>query len=124
MTKSRKTSGPDTADALPENAAGAEAIEKSPIDITDAAQVKDDAAKATENDKDNKVIYVGASLPGIKSNTVIKGKIPEKLNVPFVKDLVIPINEFTAFLKKRAQTNSREAYCYKKSVEYAKTLSE
>lgn len=76
----------------------------------------------TEN-KNDKYIYVGVSLPGIKSNTVITGKIPEILNVPFIRELVIPIERFTDFLKNKANTESRAAFCYRKSAEYAKTLT-
>lgn len=80
-------------------------------------------APAAENQTEESVhIYVGASLPGIKSNTTIKGKIPEILDVPFVRELVIPLNKFTDFIKKKAVTDSREAFCYRKSAEYAKTL--
>lgn len=80
-------------------------------------------APAAENQTEESVhMYVGASLPGIKSNTTIKGKIPEILDVPFVRELVIPLDKLTDFIKKKAVTNSREAFCYRKSAEYAKTL--
>ncbi len=67
-------------------------------------------------------MYVGASLPGIKSNTVISGALPKVLDEPFVRELVIPPNEFAQFLKKKSMAESREAFCYRKSVEYADKL--
>ena len=69
-----------------------------------------------------KYIYAGVSLPGIKSNTVFSGKIPEKLNIPFIRELVIPVEKYPEFIKRKAVTSSREAYCYRKSAEYADEL--
>lgn len=68
------------------------------------------------------LIYVGASLPGMKSNTVITGKLPKVLDEPFVRELVIPTEDFALFTKKKNVSESREAFCYRKSVEYAKRL--
>lgn len=103
---------------------------------TDAAETKVTAATAapeTEAKAETKGaaaethktahIYVGVSLPGIPANTTITGKIPAKLDVPFVRELVIPIDELPEFIKKKSVTNSREAFCYRKSAEYAKELS-
>lgn len=70
-----------------------------------------------------KRIYVGASVPGYKTSTVFEGEeIPEILNVDFVCELCIDISEISNFYKKKAVTDSREAFCYRKSVEYAKSL--
>lgn len=68
------------------------------------------------------LIYVGADLPGFKANTVFSGEIPKKLDVDFVRELVISVDELPAFLKKKAVSTSREAFCYRKSVEYANTF--
>jgi hypothetical protein len=108
------------AETATEESTRAASVEAETADVTTAA----DASTAENQSPNNagKYIYAGVSLPGIKANTVITGAIPEVLNVPFVKDLVIPVEEYTNFLKKKAVTNSREAFCYRKSAEYAKTL--
>jgi len=70
-----------------------------------------------------KRIYVGASVPGYKTSTVFEGEeIPDVLNVDFVRDLCIDVSKVGEFYKKKAVTDSREAFCYRKSVEYAKSL--
>lgn len=70
-----------------------------------------------------KRIYVGASMPGFKTSTVFEGEeIPTVLDVDFVRDLCIDISKIGDFYKKKAVTDSREAFCYRKSVEYAKSL--
>ncbi|MGN0108146.1 MAG: hypothetical protein ACI4A5_10690 [Hominilimicola sp.] len=72
-----------------------------------------------------KRIYVGASVPGYKTSTVFEGEeIPDVLNVDFVRDLCIDVKKIGEFYKKKAVTDSREAFCYRKSVEYAKSLKE
>lgn len=82
------------------------------------------AEKTEENSEkaDKPRMYVGASLPGIPSNTIFKGTIPEKLKVPFVKELIIPVENYPSFLQKKGVTTSREAFCYRKSAEYAAEL--
>ena len=75
-----------------------------------------------EADGTGKMIYAGASVPGMKANTVFTGKIPEILDVPFVRDLCIPIDDYTEFLKRKAVTGSYEAVCYRQSVKYASEL--
>lgn len=67
-------------------------------------------------------MYVGASVPGMKKNTVFTGEIPKILDVPFVRELCVDIENVNNFHKKMAVTSSREAFCYRKSVEYAQTL--
>lgn len=70
-----------------------------------------------------KRIYVGASVPGFKTSTVFEGEeIPDILNVDFVRDLCIDVEKIGEFYKKKAVTDSREAFCYRKSVEYAKSF--
>ncbi|NDO20208.1 hypothetical protein FMM68_11175 [Lachnospiraceae bacterium MD329] len=72
-----------------------------------------------------KRIYVGASVPGYKTSTVFEGEeIPDVLNVDFVRDLCIDVSKVGEFYKKKAVTDSREAFCYRKSVEYANSLKE
>lgn len=72
-----------------------------------------------------KRIYVGASVPGFKTSTVFEGEeIPKVLDVDFVRDLCIDVEKIGEFYKKKAVTDSREAFCYRKSVEYAKSLKE
>ena len=70
-----------------------------------------------------KRIYVGASVPGLKTSTVFEGEeIPKVIDVDFVRDLCIDVEKIGEFYKKKAVTDSREAFCYRKSVEYAKSL--
>lgn len=69
-------------------------------------------------------IYAGASLPGIKSHTVFKGKIPDVIDKPFIKELVIPLEKLSDFERKVKIKGSREEFCYKKSVELAAGLME
>lgn len=79
-------------------------------------------AQTIKPDNEIKKIYVGASVPGIKSHTVFTGDIPKVLDIPFVRELCIDVDKLTVFLKKKAVTSSREAFCYRKSVELAKEL--
>ena len=58
----------------------------------------------------------------MKSNTVFTGDIPKELDVDIIRELVIPVSQFTDFLKKKSVTTSREAIYFRKSAEYAKTL--
>lgn len=70
-----------------------------------------------------KRVYLGVSLPGYKTSTVFEGeKIPKVLDVPFVRELCIDLDKVGEFYKKKAVTNSREAFCYRKSAEYAKEI--
>lgn len=69
-------------------------------------------------------IYAGASIPGsVKKYTVIEGEIPEALDRPFVKNLVVPVESFGELKKKLSVTGSFEAYCYRESVKYANKLA-
>lgn len=107
--------------------AAPDAAEKT--EVTAATAAPETTAKAetksaaAENQTAASYIYVGVSLPGIPANTTITGNIPTKLDVPFVRELVIPTEALSEFIKKKSVTNSREAFCYRKSVEYAKELS-
>ncbi len=70
-----------------------------------------------------KRVYLGASLPGYKTSTVFEGeKIPKVLDVPFVRELCVDVEKAGEFYKKKAVTDSREAFCYRKSAEYAKEI--
>lgn len=125
-----ETTGAEAAEAVKTAAdaaqTAADAAEKSKRAAAAVPERKDvdtqTSGAAAENHKGT-MIYVGASLPGIKSNTALTGTVPAKLNVPFIRELVIPIEDFTGFLKKKAQAGSREDFCYRKSVEYAGILS-
>ncbi len=82
-----------------------------------------DAATENHTDEGIKRIYAGASIPGFKSGTAFTGDVPEKLNVPFVRDCCVTEENFTAFLKQRNVTSSYAALCYRRSAEYAKELT-
>lgn len=77
-----------------------------------------------KSSSDKSQIYTGASLPGIKSHTVFKGKIPGVIDKPFIKELVIPLEKLSDFERKVKIKGSREEFCYKKSVELAAGLME
>lgn len=102
-------------EAAEQMAETAESVTENTENVTETAENASAAA--------DKKIYVGASLPGMKTNTVIKGTIPEKYNVPYVRDLFIPEDKFTEFLKKKSVTGSYEAFCYRKSAELAQSLN-
>lgn len=82
-----------------------------------------DAAAENHTDAGVKRIYAGASIPGFKSGTAFTGDIPEKLDVPFVRDCCVTEDKFTAFIKQRNVTSSYAALCYRQSAEYAKALT-
>lgn len=95
-----------------------------PTEVTAApVEKQDDAAEAKSQAGEEKLnVYIGADLPGVKSGTVFSGDVPEKLNRPFINELVVPLAELTKALKKKSITESRLAYCYRKSAEYAREL--
>ena len=72
--------------------------------------------------KDGQKIYIGVSVPGMKSGTVFTGKIPKVIDVDFVRELCVPINKLSETLKKKAVTGSRVAYCYQQSAKLAQQL--
>lgn len=125
MAKRKKTETDETsirastAEAEPEAASVTVAETKTE---TVAAESETAAADASAAENQTVYMYVGASLPGIKANTIISGEIPEILDVPFVRELLIPVDEFTKYVKRKSVTDSREAFCFRKSAEYAKTL--
>ena len=61
--------------------------------------------------KDGQKIYIGVSVPGMKSGTV-----------DFVRELCVPIEKLSETLKKKAVTGSRVAYCYQQSAKLAQQL--
>lgn len=104
-----------------ETAAAAEAEVKT----APAAESEDKAeSSAAENPaaSEERRIYVGASLPGAKANTVFAGEIPKILKQPFICELVVPLDKLTETKKNIAVTSSREAFCYRKSVAIAAEL--
>ncbi len=105
-------------------AAAEAASEIQPTEVTaDPSEKQDDAAEAKSQAGEEKLnVYIGADLPGVKSGTVFSGGIPEKLNRPYINELVVPLSELTTALKKKSITESHIAYCYRKSAEYAREL--
>lgn len=105
-------------------------VEKTAVDvesekITEETAVSVEAGAEAETSTPAKArMYVGASLPGIEKNTVFEGTTPPKLNVPFVCELVIPVENYPSFIQKKGVTSSREAFCYRESAKYAKKLWE
>nr|DAW23839.1 MAG TPA: hypothetical protein [Caudoviricetes sp.] len=70
-----------------------------------------------------KKIYVGASLPGIRSYTVFAGEVPAQLKeIPFVKELVIPLNQLAKYERNKREDGTREQFCYEQSVIYTQQL--
>lgn len=77
---------------------------------------------APQTEAARKLIYVGASVPGMRANTVFEGSIPEVLDVPFVRDCCIELSQFGKWTRDKLDPKSRAAFCYSKSVEYAINL--
>ncbi len=88
------------------------------------AEPKEKATKEPVNQKtaEAKKIYVGATVPGMKQNTVFVGDIPDILNVPFVRELCMEISQYGKFINDLKDKSSRAAFCYNKSVELAESL--
>ena len=89
-------------------------------EITEVSAVENSNEAAESQDKpeqkDGQKIYIGVSVPGMKSGTVFTGKIPKVIDVDFVRELCVPINKLSETLKKKAVTGSRVAYCYQQSA--------
>ena len=83
--------------------------------------VTEEKSDAEQEDKVQKM-YMGVSVPGMKSGTVFVGNIPKVIDVPFVRELCIPLEQVAKFNKEKAVTTSRAAFCYRKSAELAKKL--
>lgn len=95
-------------------------------EITEDSAVENSNEAAESQDKpeqkDGQKIYIGVSVPGMKSGTVFTGKIPKVIDVDFVRELCVPINKLSETLKKKAVTGSRVAYCYQQSAKLAQQL--
>lgn len=70
-----------------------------------------------------KRIYTGATVPGMKQNTVFTGNIPTVLDVPFVRELCMSLKDYGRYVKDRRNPQSRATFCYKKSVELAAKIA-
>lgn len=103
-----------------ETAAAAE-VEVKTAPETTADKTEASAAENLEASEEKR-IYLGASLPGVKASTVFEGEIPEILKQPFVCELVVPLDKLAETKKNMAVTSSREAFCYRKSVALAAEL--
>lgn len=112
MAKSKPTAAESTAEETNKNTAPA----------ASTGETKAPSAKPGKTQQEKSLIYVGADLQGFKTNTVFSGEIPKKLDVDFIRELVISVDDLPQFLRKKAVSTSREAFCYRKSVEYANTL--
>ncbi|MDO5397470.1 MAG: hypothetical protein Q4G33_06030 [bacterium] len=94
------------------------------ISKTETAVMATETTEKIETVTEEKtVIYAGASLPGARCSTVFKGELPEILHREYISELCIPVEEFSEFLKKKNVTSSREALCYRKSVQLAAELA-
>lgn len=60
-------------------------------EITEVSAVENSNEAAESQDKpeqkDGQKIYIGVSVPGMKSGTVFTGKIPKVIDVDFVREL-------------------------------------
>lgn len=84
-------------------------------------QAAEDKAK-TDSNRENQLVYIGADLPGLKSNTTLTSGIPTQYNKDFIRELFVPVEKFAEAIKRKNVTTSRIAYCYRKSAEYANNL--
>ena len=91
-------------------------------EITEVSAVENSNEADKPEQKDGQKIYIGVSVPGMKSGTVFTGKIPKVIDVDFVRELCVPINKLSETLKKKAVTGSRVAYCYQQSAKLAQQL--
>ena len=98
---------------------------KKDTEIMTAETAEENAAAPPEPQKETikKLIYAGASVPGMRANTVFEGNIPSVLNVPFVRDCCIEPSQYGKWIKDKLNPKSHAAFCYKKSVEYAGELA-
>lgn len=107
------------------------AAEKSETDVKPTAATDENAAAVetmltitTEPNKSvEKRIYTGATVPGMKQNTVFTGGIPTVLDVPFVRELCMELKDYSKYVKDRRDPQSRATFCYKKSVELAAKIA-
>lgn len=90
--------------------------------VENASPVTEPPTVAAKKSGAGAMIYAGATLPGIPSGTVFTGKIPEKLNAPFICELVVPLSEYTTVVKRKTDPTTRAAFCYRKSAELAAEL--
>lgn len=96
-----------------------EAMDKS-TDNVDKTTAQSHKKRITEQRK----IYVGASIPGLPSNTVIIGEEPKILDNKMLKQLFINVDELPAFMKAKRIEGTKENLTYKKSLEIAKEMRE
>ena len=81
------------------------------------------AADKQQNADPVKRIYVGATVPGMRQNTVFIGKVPAVIDVPFVRELCMDIADYPNYVREKQNPQSRAAFCYKKSVELAAQIA-
>lgn len=107
------------------------AAEKNETDIKPTAAADENAAAvetmptttAEPNKSIEKRIYTGATVPGMKQNTVFTGSIPAVIDVPFVRELCMELKDYGRYVKDRRDPQSRATFCYKKSVELAAKIA-
>lgn len=80
-------------------------------------------ATASETKKETEArMYVGASLPGLATYTVIIGKLTNAYENETVRRLMIPVSGMKEFVKKVKIEGSYENILYNKSVELEREM--
>ena len=115
MARTKKT---DTETATVQETVSEQATDVSDVKNSDTAAENQDKPEQRNGQK----IYIGVSVPGMKSGTVFTGEIPKVIDVDFVRELCVPIDKLSETLKKKAVTGSRVAYCYQQSAKLAQQL--
>ena len=92
-------------------------------EITEVSAVENSNEAAESQDKpeqkDGQKIYIGVSVPGMKSGTVFTGKIPKVIDVDFVRELCVPINKLSETLKKKAVRTITKAHVKRRKLNLA-----
>ena len=86
-------------------------------------QTTDAAAEPQTEQNTERLIYVGASVPGMRMHTVFTGGIPKALDVPFVRECCIRLEDFGKWTRDKLEPTSRASFCFNKSVELAGRLN-
>lgn len=87
------------------------------------AEPPETAADKQQKTEPVKRIYAGATVPGMRQNTVFIGEMPAVINVPFVRELCMGIADYPNYVREKRNPQSRAAFCYKKSVELAAQIA-
>ena len=81
-----------------------------------------EAAETAEAAPAASMVYVGATVPGMRSGTVFIGEAPEVIRSEPFAQCVIPLTELTAWTRRKAVTSSKQAQLYRHTAKAAAEL--